>query len=183
MRSASSPPRRSAIAGLESAAEQRVDEARPPVARSRTARADAGAESPSGRRASRRGCGTNSTLAEPVRMKRPGVLRRSMAALSEVKISGTRCTSSRMVFAGRSVTKPTGSVSAAAPHGLVVERHVAVPAGLADGARERRLAALPRAVDQHGRRVARAPRAGEARGSGGRAWRRGAWRMLVPPVG
>jgi hypothetical protein len=38
--------------------------------------------------------------------------------------------------------------------GLVVERHVAVPAWLADGARQRRLAALARPVDQDGWSVA-----------------------------
>jgi len=40
------------------------------------------------------------------------------------------------------------------PHGFIVERHVPVPAGLADGAGQRCLAALPRAVDQNGRGIA-----------------------------
>jgi hypothetical protein len=39
-------------------------------------------------------------------------------------------------------------------HGFIVERHVTVPAGLADGAGQRCLAALPRAVDQNGRGIA-----------------------------
>jgi hypothetical protein len=54
-------------------------------------------------------CGTTSTFADPVRMKRPTARRVSMAASSEVKISGTRCTSSRMDFTGNRVRNPTGS--------------------------------------------------------------------------
>lgn len=39
------------------------------------------------------------------------------------------------------------------PYRLIVERQVAVTARLADGVGERRLSALPRAVNQDGRRV------------------------------
>jgi hypothetical protein len=39
------------------------------------------------------------------------------------------------------------------PDGLIVEREVPVTAGLADRASQRRLAALPRAVDQNGRSI------------------------------
>ena len=58
-------------------------------------------------------CGTSRTLAEPVRMNRPAVRRWSMAAFSDVKISGTRWTSSRIVRRGSPSTKPTGSRLAA----------------------------------------------------------------------
>ena len=60
-----------------------------------------------------------------------------------------------------------------ASDGLIVERHVAVAAGLADSACERRLAALPRSVNQDGRGVAE--RLTQARRKVPREGFRGAW--------
>ena len=56
--------------------------------------------------------GTSSTLAEPVSRKRPGTRPLSTSVFIEGKISGTRCTSSRMTRSGRPATKPAGSVLA-----------------------------------------------------------------------
>ena len=53
------------------------------------------------------------------------------------------------------------------PHGFIIERHVPVPAGLADGAGQRCLAALPPAVDQDGRGIAEAGREVPGKGCGG----------------
>jgi len=58
-----------------------------------------------------------------------------------------------MVFAGRPL-EADRVTPGCAPDGLVVERHVPVTTGLADGAGQRRLAALPRTVDQNGRGIA-----------------------------
>lgn len=61
--------------------------------------------------------GTSRTLAEPVRMNLPGVLRASIARFREVNISGTRCTSSSTTRSGRSATsQPDRSVPPNAAH-------------------------------------------------------------------
>lgn len=53
-------------------------------------------------------------------MERPGLRRSSIVALSEVKSSGTRWTSSRIALACSRATNPTVSVLAAVRVSLVV---------------------------------------------------------------
>ena len=57
--------------------------------------------------------GSRSTLAEPVRISRPGRRSRSTSPLIDVNSSGMRCTSSNTVRSGNSVQNPTGSARAA----------------------------------------------------------------------
>lgn len=58
--------------------------------------------------------GSNSTLADPVSRKRPGLRCRSTAALMARKRAGARCTSSITTGPFRPCTNPAGSPRAAA---------------------------------------------------------------------
>jgi hypothetical protein len=58
--------------------------------------------------------GSTSARAEPVRRKRPGLRFASTLRLMARNNSGTRCTSSRITRSGNPLTKPSGSLCAAA---------------------------------------------------------------------
>ena len=87
-------------------------------------------------------------VAEPVSLSARHSRLRS-TGLSTGQERGTRCTSSRVARSGRSTTKPTGSDCSTPRADIGIETDIGVAHALADDPRQRGLAALARAVNQH----------------------------------